>query len=175
MWDHLGHAATIIQFLTAIPIGWALYLYISREIRYRKILKDIKERRTEKPAALAISLSGTDITNQVTQYVKNNIGDYKVYQFVKIAGVTQENINDLMDELLQIKREMTADGITEVHLFVMAPVAFGTAIGAVFDNWIRVMVYHLNREKNEYEFWTYLNKGFIPGFEYSKVKDMAGL
>jgi len=55
----------------------------------------------------------------------------------------------------------------------MAPVAFAVAVGAILDNWVQVKVYHLNREKNTYEYWTYLHKGFIPGLGHSTLTELA--
>lgn len=174
MWEHLGNAASIIQIITAIPFVWGAYLFISMERRYKKRVEEVAKQETDKPAAMVISVSGTDITNQVSQFILNKFGEIKIYPLKKPAGITTENIPHILSEVLNLKKKMTADGVTEVHLFLMAPVAFGVAIGAILDNWVRVDVYHLNREKNNYEYWTYLHKGFIPGLEYSKVKEMVG-
>ena len=79
----------------------------------------------------------------------------------------------MLRDVLKIKSEMTADGVTEVHLFLSCPLVFATAVGAIFDNWVPVKVYHLNRDSGTYEFWTPLYKGFIPGLETSTLKELV--
>jgi hypothetical protein len=129
---------------------------------------------TAKPMALVISLQPTDITGQVIPFLEQQgLRNIPIRTIHEKEGVTSESIPHLLAEVLKIKSEMTAEGATEVHLFMMVPVAFAVAVGAILDNWVRVKVYHLNREKQQYEYWTYLHKGFIPGLDYSALKEAS--
>jgi hypothetical protein len=126
--------------------------------------------------ALVITLQPTDITGQAKPFLEQQgLRNIPIRTYHKPEGVTRNNISQLLADILKIKSEMTEEGVTEVHLFLMVPVAFAVAVGAILDNWVRVKVYHLNREIQQYEYWTYLHKGFIPGLEYSAVKEASEL
>ena len=174
MWETFGNLANAIQIVSAIPFFWGAYLLFSRARRYKKATKKVSQTISSKPMALVISLSGTDVTAQVRDFLdKNILKGIEIRSFYKKEGVTSGNIPHFLSEILKLKSEMTADGVTEVHLFLMVPVAFAAAIGAILDNWVYVKVYHLNHEKNTYEYWTYLHKGFVPGLDYSIIKEMS--
>ena len=51
---------------------------------------------------------------------------------------------------------MTNKGVTEVHLFISAPMPLAAKLGSLFDNWCTVKVYHFNNGR--YEYWTTLKK-----------------
>jgi len=95
------------------------------------------------------------------------------YSYYKKDGVTKENIGKLLNDILEVKRKMTEDQVTEVHLFLACPVAFSAAVGAILDNWVPVKVYTLDRNTGTYEFWTVLHKGFIPGLRYKEVEEVV--
>lgn len=176
MWSTLGNVASIIQILSAIPLLWAAYLFFTRATRYKKKIKEMETATTENPMALVISLQPADISGQVAPFLnQQGIKMTKLYSYHKPTGATKENIPHLLTDVLKLKNEMTSAGVTEVHLFLMVPLAFAVAIGAILDNWVRVKVYHLNREKQQYEYWTYLHKGFIPGLDYSIAKEVSNI
>ena len=64
--------------------------------------------------------------------------------------VTPHNIHEHIERLSKIKYNFQAEGVMELHLFIKGPVMMGTIIGAIFDNWITVKLYHNNRS-GEYE------------------------
>lgn len=174
LWDNIGNLANIIQIISAIPFFAGAWLFFSRARRFKKKTEEVGKNITEKPMAFSIGLSGQDITGQVKQYLtsKPALKNIPIKTFYKESGVTKENVSHLLRDILKLKAEMTNEGVTEVHLFLMVPVAFAVAIGAILDNWVQVKVYHLSRETG-YEYWTYLHKGFIPGLEYSPLKEIA--
>ncbi len=172
MWAWLGNIANIIQILSAIPLLLSAWLLFSRARRYRKRMKELEQKLSERPMAFAISLAGVDISGHVKQFLDEKSLKMEVISYNKTAGVTQENIQILLHDILKLKREMTANGITEVHLFLACPLVFAAAVGAILDNWVPVKVYHLNKESGKYEFWTTLHKGFIPGLETSTLKEI---
>lgn len=176
MWTTIGNIASIIQILSAVPLLWAAYLFFTRAYRYKRKINEIGSTITTKPMALVIALQPIDITGQVKPFLdQQGLKNIPIRTYHKPEGATSENIAQMLSEILKIKSEMTQDGVTEVHLFLMVPVAFAVAVGAILDNWVRVKVYHLNREKQQYEYWTYLHKGFIPGLEYSALKEASDL
>jgi hypothetical protein len=174
MWEPIGNIANIIQIVSAIPFIWGAWLFFSRARRYKRKTEEVGKTLSAKPMALVLALSGVDVTRQVQDWLVKNIGAMDVHSYFRPEGVTQENIAHHLSEVLKLKSTMTSEGVTEVHLFLMTPVAFAVAVGAILDNWVQVKVYHLNREKNQYEYWTYLHKGFIPGLDYSLVKEIGG-
>ena len=172
MWEWIGNVANIIQILSAIPFLLAAWWFLVRARRYRKRVEEMEKTMSERPMALAISLSGVDITGQVRQFLDRNGTKMEIRSYAKTAGVTQKNIHNMLRDILKIKSDMTEAGVTEVHLFLSCPLVFATAVGAILDNWVPVKVYHLNRDAGTYEFWTPLYKGFIPGLETSTLKEL---
>lgn len=178
MWETLGKLADVLQIFSVAPLLFTAWLFLVRSRRYRRRVEEMEKTVTERPMALAIGLAGTDISGQVTQFLNSRAMKTKtpieVRSYTKSGGVTRENIHGMLRDILNIKSEMTAAGVTEVHLFLACPLVFATAVGAILDNWVPVKVYHLNRDTGEYEFWTPLYKGFIPGLETSALKEVLG-
>src|SRR3972149_6865468 len=172
MWGWIGNMANIIQILSAIPLLFTAWLFLSRARRYKRRMKELEQSSTEKPKALAISLVGTNITGQVRQFLDERSLKMSIESYYKNTGVTQDNIQSLLHDILKLKRKLTEEGVTEVHLFLACPLVFSTAVGAILDNWVPVKVYHLNRDTGKYEMWTSLHKGFVPGLEVSILKEI---
>jgi len=173
MWDGIERAANIIQIISFIPFLIAAWLLFTRANRYKRKIKEQEEVKSEKPMALAISLAGIDIKPQVEGFLKSKGLSMPVESYYKKDGVTKENIGKLLNDILEVKRKMTEDQVTEVHLFLACPVAFSAAVGAILDNWVPVKVYTLDRNTGTYEFWTVLHKGFIPGLRYEGIDDVV--
>jgi len=175
-WDWFGNVASIVQILSVIPFLVGAYWFFTRARRYRRRIAEIEKGVTEKPMALSIGVAGggMDISGQVKQFLETSNLRMPVRSYTKSGGATQDNIHNILRDILHIKAEMTADGVTEVHLFLACPLVLAAAIGAILDNWVPVKVYHLNKESGRYEFWTPLYKGFIPGLETSLLTEIVG-
>jgi hypothetical protein len=173
MWNFIDRLSSFVTILLAIPVFYGAYLVITRARRYRKLVERMEKNPTPMPMALAISLAGIDITGQVRQFLAANNLKMEVQSFTETKGVTRENIHKLLHGVLKVKARMTEAGATEVHLFLACPLVFAAAVGALLDNWVPVKVYHLNRERGQYEFWTPLYKGFVPGLETSVLADLT--
>jgi hypothetical protein len=65
-------------------------------------------------------------------------------------GINTENISDYIQKLREVRRGDLSNA-TEVRLFIAGPVQAGTIAGAVFDNWVPVLLYGRNGLK--YEYW----------------------
>ncbi len=174
-WDLLGRASNLIQIVSVFPWLLTAYLFWSRARKYKELMRQQEGKTSAKPKALAIGLVGTgDISGQVSQFLAtNNLSmDIEPFYIDSGRGITKDNIQKLLRRLLHVKEKFTKEGITELHLFIAAPVAFGAAVGAIFVNWAAsVKVYQYN--KGSYEFWTILHKGFVAGIEDSLVKDLV--
>jgi len=175
-WSWFGNIASIVQILSVIPFLVGAYWLFTRARRYRQRVAEMEKGISEKPMALAIGVAGggTDISGQVNQFLQSSNMNMSVRSYTKAGGATQGNIHNILHDILRIKAQMTADGVTEVHLFLACPLVLATAVGAIMDNWVPVKVYHLNKETGRYEFWTPLYKGFIPGLETSLLSDITG-
>ena len=175
MWLILDKVSAILQLLSVFPWLLTAYLFWSRASRYKRLLKKQEGTMTSKPKALAVGLVGSgDITGQVAQFLSSNKMDMQVYPYFKDIGkgITTENISEALRDLLKIKAKLTSEGVTEVHLFLAAPVAMAAAIGAILDNWVPVKVYQPNKSLGGYELWTVLHKGYVPGIEDSLTRNL---
>jgi hypothetical protein len=176
MWTLIGNFANVLQILSVIPLLFTAGLMLTRARRYRKLIRQWEQTVTPRPAALAIGLAGggMDISGQVKQFLEAKGLKMDVRSYTA-SGVTRENISRLLRDVLRIKAEMTAEGVTEVHLFLSCPVVFAAAVGALLDNWVPVKLYHNNREGNPpgYEFWTPLYKGTVPGLETTTASELV--
>lgn len=173
MWEHIGNIANIFQIISFIPLLFTAWLFLSRARRYKRKIKELEKTTSEKPKALAIGLVGTDISGQVKQFLQSKSLNIEIESYHRPTGVTQSNIQSVLQDIHQLKRKMTEEGVTEVHLFLACPLVIAVEAGAILSDWVPVKVYHLNRESGTYEFWTSLNKGFLPGLEVSAIKEMV--
>jgi hypothetical protein len=174
MWEYLGKIANIVQIASIFPFLLTAYLFWSRAKKYKKLLMQQEGITTSKPIALAIGLVGTgDISGQVCQFLKekNLQMEIESYSISVGKGITKDNIQKILRDLLKIKAKLTNQGVTEVHLFLAAPVAMCTAIGSIFDSWVPVKTYQAMKTGG-YEFWTILHGGSVPGLDDSLLKDI---
>ncbi|MBI5674981.1 MAG: SAVED domain-containing protein [Nitrospirae bacterium] len=174
MWEFVGRISNIVQLVSVFPWLFTAYFFWRRAKRYKTLLQQEEQAVSNVPFAIAIGLIGTgDISGQVSQFLKNKNLQMGIEPLFLPSGqgITKDNMQDLLHKLLKIKSKLTDKGATEVHLFIASPVAFGVAIGAILDNWIPVKVYHKSHT-GDYEFWTKLHKGYIPGLDHSLLKDV---
>jgi hypothetical protein len=174
-WDFFGKLSNVVQVFSVLPWLLTAYLFWSRAKKYKELMKQQKGATSGNPRALAIGLVGTgDISGQVKQFLAANNLNMRVEPFYLPSGkgITSDNIQTLLRSLLKIKSKLTSEGITELHLFIASPVAFGVAVGALLDNWVPVKVYHSHKTVG-YELWTLLHKGYVPGVEDSMLKDLV--
>jgi hypothetical protein len=70
------------------------------------------------------------------------------------------DIENFVNELRKKRRLFEALQATEIHLFIAAPVVAGIMVGAIFDNWIPVKLYHKPQPAppSIYEYWMPLIK-----------------
>ena len=100
--------------------------------------------QSENPVALVISLTPNNDS------IKPNVETFLKTQSWKIPirEVTMNGINSPEDQkqfltaLMAKKREITAEGFTEVHLFINAPMFACLLTGSILKHWIPTKIYH---------------------------------
>jgi hypothetical protein len=174
-WNWLGRSADVLQVLAVVFSGYAaLRLYrqsqqlkeIARALpapgNFKELVKAYEGVKSSNPVAFAISLVRGSVT------VKHSVQtflDHKRWK-MPISELNMEGINNVEDmeefltKLLIKKREFEAAGHTEVHLFIAAPMPACVQVGAVFDNWLPVKLYHKPQvpPPQVYEYWMPLTK-----------------
>lgn len=174
-WSWLGRLADVFQVLVVIFSGYAaLRLYrqskqlkeVARALppvgNFKELVRAYEGVKSSNPVAFAISLVRSSVT------VKNSVQtflDHKGWK-MPIAELNMDGINSVDDmehfltELLIKKREFEVTGHTEVHLFIAGPMPACVQVGAVFDNWLPVKLYHKPQTPppQVYEYWMPLTK-----------------
>lgn len=170
-WNWFGKLDNVLGVVTVIAATYTAW-------RLRRQAKQIKEMikglppaknfqdliqinegvKSSSPVAFAVCLS------DALPSIKTNVRaflDHKDWKNVPIEELNMDGINgkkgleDFTNLLRQKKMEFQAAGYTEVHLFINGPVQAGTLIGAAFDNWIPVKLYHKTKSPSPemYEYW----------------------
>lgn len=119
---------------------------------YQTMFDNFKEVQTDNAYALCISLlPNTDsIKDQVRSYLQGNKLKIKDVIEIKMDGISSDNMMEYIQKLREVRRGALADA-TELRLFIAGPIQSGTIAGAIFDNWIPVLLY--GREGNKYTYW----------------------
>jgi len=177
IWNIIKEFETLFSILAMLFAGYASF----RLWRQNKHLKELAKTapklesfnesvefyqgvQTDNPVALAISLVPN--TPSIKKDVEYFLGIQEWKRKVDIEELNMSGINNRKDieQLLNILREkrhlFDMQGRTEVHLFIQGPVAAGVLIGAMFDNWKPVKIYHKPTPSIPaiYEYWCPLIK-----------------
>lgn len=174
-WNWLGRSSDILQLLAVVFSGYAaMRLYrqnkrlkevaraLPRVENFKELVKAHEGVKSSNPVAFAISLVRTGVT------IRKSVETFLKYQGWKmpIVELNMDGINNvddmerLVSELVVKKREFEALGHTEIHLFIAGPMPACVQVGAVFDNWLPVKLYHKpqNPPPQVYEYWMPLTK-----------------
>lgn len=153
IWSVLDIVADVLGVLTALPMLAAAGLFLHRARRYRQRLRAMEGQTTARPVALAVSLTGLDISEQVRGFLTSVGAQWPVRAYYRSEAVSHETLPGLLQHLARLKNDLSLEGVTEVHLFYAGPVALGLMLGGLLHNWVPVKVYHLNSLTGRYEFW----------------------
>lgn len=111
---------------------------------FEEILEANKGIRSEKPVALVIAVTPNNdtISPNVETFLKAQ--DWKMpIKEIRMNGLnTADDHKKFLDYLLLKKREITAEGFTEVHLFINAPMFACVLAGSILKHWIPTKIYH---------------------------------
>jgi hypothetical protein len=170
IWVWLNNIDTILGVLTAIFSGYAAY-------RLRKQAKQLRELartaprienfqqlrqahegvKSSAPVAFALSLIPTSASiKRSVETLLNAKGWRMPVEELNMNGINSpQDLEDFVNKLREKKRYFEASGFTEIHLFLAGPVQPGTLVGALYDNWIPVKLYHKPTPPppEVYEYW----------------------
>jgi len=152
-WSVLTCVSDVLSVLTALPMLAAAVLFLHRARRYRQRLQEMEGQTTPRPVALAVSLTGLDISEQVRAFLTAQGRQWSLRTYYRGKDVSPTTLPTLVQHFARLKNELSRDGVTEVHLFYAGPVALGIMLGGLFHNWVPVKVYQLNFFSGQYEFW----------------------
>ncbi|MCS6927554.1 MAG: SAVED domain-containing protein [Candidatus Binatia bacterium] len=152
-WAVLDIVADVVGIATALPMLVAAALFWQRARRYRQRLRAMEGQTTARPVAVAVSLTGLDISEQVRACIAGVGVQCPVRLYLRGEVISQDTVPVVIQHLARLKNELSLEGVTEVHLFYAGPVAFGIMLGGMLHNWVPVKVYHLNSLTGQYEFW----------------------
>lgn len=164
----LSSVADVLGIVSAAPMLAAAVLFLHRARRYRQRLREMEGQTTTTPMALAVSLTGLDISEQVRTFLARQGKHWPVRVYRHDEAVDPVALPGIMQQLSRLKNDLSLEGVTEVHLFYAGPVALGLMLGGLLHNWAPVKVYHLNSFTGQYEFWGVIGASF-PRFSLSTL------
>lgn len=154
-WLWVDRLSIALSYVVVATIAAFLYNLL-RYRRKRKALAGVAG-KTAHPQALALSFGGGSIKQAVKAYLDTTYDTPIAVEEYEASEITAENIHRHEEAVRRLKEEYQSENVTELHLFMKGPVAFAIGIGAIFDNWVSVKIYHSNRE-GEYVPWTTLHQ-----------------
>lgn len=166
IWDMLNKTAIIIGLITFI-FSFLIWIKVRQQQKkikkliyaltpvrdYKTFYEEFEQIKTAYPAALCISLLiGTDsIKKTVNDFLESNSLNVNRIEEIKMDGINnKEDIEGYINRLREMRKGPLSEA-SEIRLFIAGPVQAGTLAGAVFDNWIPVLLYH--KGNAGYEYW----------------------
>ncbi len=174
-WEMLARIADSLGVLTVVfsfYAAWRLYRQNRRLIEVAKsfppvenfkgLIEAYKGVKSSKPVALAISVTpgGATIKSYVETFLRHQGWTMDIAE-LNMNGINNtDDMETFVKELISKKREFELLGCTELHLFIAGPMPACVQVGAVFDNWLPVKLYHKpqNPPPQVYEYWMPLTK-----------------
>ncbi|MFH1097741.1 MAG: SAVED domain-containing protein [Candidatus Desantisbacteria bacterium] len=177
----ISHVSDIIGIVGAIFAIMIWFILRMQDKRLKGIIKTIpkienfqdmvkyhSEIQTISPYAFCLSLlpdsRSKSIKVEVMEFLRDKALQTKDKRWempieeLSFDGLGQHNIEEFINELSKKRQWFVAKNATEIHLFIAGPVMSATLIGAIFDNWRPVKLYHKNPTTGKYEFWCPLIK-----------------
>ena len=160
-WLVIDRVSIVLSYFVVLSIGGLLWTFF-RHRRRRSRLAAIAG-GTARPQAFALAIGGGTIKEAVTGFLATAYSHPIPVEEHVFGEVSARNVHGLLEEVRRLKERFQSDGVTELHLFLKAPVALGAAVGAIFDNWVPVKVYH--QQRGVYEAWTTLHQAKRPALD----------
>jgi len=175
IWDYINRFASVLTIFTVAFSGFAAWKLAQQSRRVRELarktppIKNFQELvnyhrgvQTSHPVALAISLipQSVSIKGDVQRFL-NTSGLKMNIEELSLDGINDPNdLEIFVNQLRTKRRELEAMQATEIHAFLAGPVVAGVILGAMFDNWIPVKLYHKPTPPppSVYEYWMPLIK-----------------
>ena len=170
MWDviysFIDQVGTFIGIIGAI-ISFLVWLKVKRQGKklvelastlkplnnYDELKEIFRERNTGRPKAFCLSLIPTDmsIKSRVEKFLNSQDKKMPIVE-LNMDGLSSQTFGDFINEVKKKRRGELSDA-TEIHVFIQGPVVAGAVIGAVFDHWVPINLYHYNTKSFTYEYW----------------------
>lgn len=147
VWEYLNRANLVIGIIAFLPIIWAVWLYISRNVRLRKN-RSAALKRAETHQPIYIELTGKNsLIVEAEKYLNRQNLAGEVLKGIELfrSGIKMKDtacIEKIKSEIIDIKLETLARAPECIHLFYSGPVAIGIIIGDIFSNCKNVYIYH---------------------------------
>ncbi|MBF8278334.1 MAG: hypothetical protein HW390_3407 [Candidatus Brocadiaceae bacterium] len=147
----------IISFITMIFAGYASFRLLMQNRRLKELARSAPKIenfqdmitfyegvQTQNPIALALSLvSQSQSIKKDVELFLNTMGWKMEIVEINMHGIKPPKDIETLINLLREKRYLfDLQGNTEVHLFLQGPLVSGILLGAIFDNWKPVKLYH---------------------------------
>jgi hypothetical protein len=124
---------------------------------FQELIKLHEGVKSSAPVALAISLLRDihSIKNSVQTFLDAKGWKMPIVELTKDGINTPQDLEDFVNLLHEKKRYFEQTAYTEIHLFIAGPVQAGAIVGALYDNWIPVKLYHKPTPPppSVYEYW----------------------
>ena len=165
----------IISLITMIFAGYASFRLMMQNRRLKELartapkIENFQDKirfyegiQTSNPIALALSLvpHAPSIKKDVEQFL-STMGWKMDVEEINMNGInSQSDIEILINQLREKRHLFDLRGNTEVHLFLQGPVVSGILIGAMFDHWKPIKLYHKSTPSVPavYQYWCPLIK-----------------
>lgn len=179
MWQIISNISSVLGILTVLLSGYSAWRLYRQDKRIRELvnkktssIQDFQERITAfegvqsvAPFALAISLlpNNNSIKGDVQRYINAKLEKWKHMHVepLNMSGISnKEDLEAFINELRKKRRFFEEQNATEIHVFFAGPGVAAMLVGAMFDNWIPVKLYHKPQPAppEVYEYWTPLIK-----------------
>ena len=164
----IANASAIVGLMTA---GWAAYTgwrFQRDRQRLTRRLDVLAHEIKGKHIAIAIGLGPTvgNIQGTVSTYLEQHGLKIPLFWHADKQEVTEERATDIVEGLLELRRELNALSPTQVHFFYGGPVFMGPALGMALGNWVPTLVYYF--KEGTYHQMVRLDRDLMTGRSRSK-------
>lgn len=153
----LSWLANIIQIGAFVFTIWILWR-TRRQLQQH--LQHARQQQGKAPVALAVGIGG-GIEGAVRQYLSSRGLQMDIVPYTREGWGARDDFYNILRDLLRIKQQLIDNSVTEVHLFYRGPVTLALGLGAIFDDWVPVRIYELDKKAGEYELNLILGKGAV--------------
>jgi hypothetical protein len=170
-WLVVDRVSILLSYFVVLSIAAFVWGFLRHRRRRRRLAAIAGA--TARPQAFALAIGGGTIERAVADFLAGAYPHPIPLEEIAFGEVSAQNVHRLLEQVRRAKERFQSDGVTELHLFLKAPVALGAAIGAIFDNWVPVKLYH--QQRGVYEAWTTLHQAKRPPLDEDlrqKVQEM---
>lgn len=163
----VADSAGILTLFVALYTAWKVrqqqkrFREVARQSgridNFQQLVRSFEGIKTEKPLAFALALTPNNpsIKNDVSRFLQIQGWQMDVEEITMDGINNRDDLEVFVKNLEERKRFFQSSSYTEMHLFINGPVQAGTIIGALYDNWIPIKLYHRNpsNPNGTYEYW----------------------